>query len=384
MYLDINVLQSVPASNINRDDTGAPKTVIYGGALRARVSSQSWKRAMREDFNRTLTDGGKYSLRTKQLPKLIAKEYTKLHPDLDYYQALLQAAEVCEATKSVTQFDINKIDDIRKEAPLGPDSKTLPTLKTLAMLTPSEIKTFAEGTDQYRENPSKITKKISKQLAKILEESRPLDRALFGRMVASNKDLSIDASVQVAHAVSTHEIQREYDYFTAVDDVTRDSGAAMIETTDFNSSTLFRYGNVNIDGLINNSESTEDAIAGLKLFLKSFVLSMPTGHENSFANKTLPQYVLFTLRDDTPVNLVSAFEDPVEANDGFIDPSISAFEKEFAGTSAFVDHPILTEIVTNKDSNLTGNNIIHATNLTAAINEMTAKINDLLTTQSGD
>ena len=45
LSLDINVLESVPPSNINRDDTGSPKTAYYGGALRARVSSQAWKRA---------------------------------------------------------------------------------------------------------------------------------------------------------------------------------------------------------------------------------------------------------------------------------------------------------------------------------------------------
>ena len=51
MYIDINVLQTVPASNINRDETGSPKTVIYGGVTRARVSSQAWKRAVRQAFS---------------------------------------------------------------------------------------------------------------------------------------------------------------------------------------------------------------------------------------------------------------------------------------------------------------------------------------------
>lgn len=48
--IDINILQTVPPSNINRDDTGSPKTAIFGGVRRARVSSQAWKRATRLDF----------------------------------------------------------------------------------------------------------------------------------------------------------------------------------------------------------------------------------------------------------------------------------------------------------------------------------------------
>lgn len=51
LYVDIHVLQTVPSSNINRDDTGAPKTAVYGGTTRSRVSSQSWKKAIREGLS---------------------------------------------------------------------------------------------------------------------------------------------------------------------------------------------------------------------------------------------------------------------------------------------------------------------------------------------
>ena len=38
LFVDIHVLQTVPPSCVNRDDTGSPKVAVYGGVTRARVS----------------------------------------------------------------------------------------------------------------------------------------------------------------------------------------------------------------------------------------------------------------------------------------------------------------------------------------------------------
>ena len=56
LFVDIHAIQSLPPSNVNRDDTGSPKTAIYGGVRRSRVSSQSWKRAIRQYFNNESAD----------------------------------------------------------------------------------------------------------------------------------------------------------------------------------------------------------------------------------------------------------------------------------------------------------------------------------------
>lgn len=353
MYLDINILQSVPASNINRDDTGAPKTVIYGGALRSRVSSQAWKRATRIDFNQHLTKDDEYSLRTRYVPEMLAHEYEILHDDLDHETALDQAAKICDKVGFKT------------------DTKTgTPILKTLLMVTPNEIHELALATDEYRENPKNL--KSTKDLKKILKVDHPLDRALFGRMVAADPTLNIDAAVQVAHAVSVNEIQREYDYFTAVDDSPSATGAGMIDTIDYNSSTLFRYANINLDKLLANTGSIDAALAGIKRFLKSFTLSMPTGHETTFANKTIPQYVMFTLRDDTPVNLVSAFENPIASHHGYIDEAIERFETEFTNAEKMVDPAVLTTVITAHKTQL--DDADHEKNLTYAIDTITDKI----------
>ena len=81
LYVDINVIQTVPSSNINRDDTGAPKSCIYGGVTRARVSSQSWKRAVRLAFRDMLPDE-EVGLRTKKIVGLVAEEIRQLDPSI--------------------------------------------------------------------------------------------------------------------------------------------------------------------------------------------------------------------------------------------------------------------------------------------------------------
>lgn len=43
---------------------------------------------------------------------------------------------------------------------------------------------------------------------------------------------------------------------------------------------------------------------------------MPTGKQNTFANRTLPSMVYVTIRRDQPVNLCGAFEKPVSAKNG--------------------------------------------------------------------
>lgn len=150
-----------------------------------------------------------------------------------------------------------------------------------------------------------------------MDTRHSLDVALFGRMIADDKALNVDAAAQVAHALSVHEVDNEFDYFTAVDDHLEDSepGAGMIGTVEFNSSTLYRYATVDVDALASNlghDTSEVDATArAIVTFLRSFALSMPTGKQNTFANRTRPDAVIVSIRRGAPVNLVGAFEDPV-------------------------------------------------------------------------
>jgi CRISPR system Cascade subunit CasC len=153
------------------------------------------------------------------------------------------------------------------------------------------------------------------EIEKVFSTGHPLDVALFGRMVADVRTLRVDAAVQVAHALSTHEVDLEFDYFTAVDDEARhnqETGAGMIGTIGFNSATLYRYATVGLHQLAENLGDDGDATAeGVRHFVSSFARSVPSGYGNAFAHRTLPSLVAVLVREDQPVNLVSAFEDPV-------------------------------------------------------------------------
>ena len=145
-----------------------------------------------------------------------------------------------------------------------------------------------------------------------------VDIALFGRMVADDPSLNADASCQVAHSISTHKVSNEYDYFTAMDDISGDdeAGAGMIGTIEFNSSTLYRYATVavhELDATLNSD--TRTSAHATSEFVKAFILSMPTGKINTFANNTVPDAVYITVRSDRPVNLVGAFEEPVHSDE---------------------------------------------------------------------
>jgi CRISPR system Cascade subunit CasC len=176
-------------------------------------------------------------------------------------------------------------------------------------------------------------KEVQGLAADQLMTAHPLDVALFGRMVADLPRINVDASTQVAHAISTHPVEIEFDYFTAVDDEKErnegeDAGAAMIGTVEFNSATLYRYATVAMHCLASNLDDDEDAAAEAAIrFVEAFVKSMPTGKQNSFAHRTLPEAVVVVLREDQPVNLVSAFEQPVSSRDGYSLASVAKLAK---------------------------------------------------------
>ncbi|MCX5206047.1 type I-E CRISPR-associated protein Cas7/Cse4/CasC [Streptomyces sp. NBC_00237] len=320
LYLDVHVLQSVPPSNINRDDSGTPKQAVFGGARRARVSSQAWKRATRTHFASSIPETDR-ATRTKKITELLA---TRLKATTGL------AAEQADrlATALVAPLGIKK--SAKKDA----QSAYLlffgkPQLDTVINLLDGRAPDLAALSD------TELEAEIKKlPVAEQLTTGHPAEVALFGRMVADLPSLNVDAAVQVAHALSTHPVQTEFDYYTAVDDEnTEDSGAGMIGTVEFNSSTLYRYATLGIHQLHDNLADAETTADTAARFLESFARSIPSGHQNSFAHRTLPHLVLVTLRTDQPVNLVSAYERPVRARDGIAEESVSRLAEELASVS---------------------------------------------------
>lgn len=303
MFVDLYAIQNVPSSNINRDDTGSPKTALYGGSLRARVSSQAWKRAMRLSF-KNLLPKEKLGVRTKLAVSLIADIITEKRPDLGD-QAETMGIAVLNAIGVKTKASKRKGET---EGAQETDYLVFIAKRELSELADVAISWVDAGKDL-----SKVDKDMKKQAADVFHGVQAVDIALFGRMLADAPALNTDASCQVAHALSVDRVTQEYDYFTAVDDcVSEDNaGAGMIGSVEFNSSTLYRYATVDLDNLLLQLGDAQATAEGLTAFVEAFVRSMPTGKQNTFANRTLPSTVVVAFRRSQPVNVVSAFEDPV-------------------------------------------------------------------------
>ncbi|NLK58933.1 MAG: type I-E CRISPR-associated protein Cas7/Cse4/CasC [Tissierellia bacterium] len=317
IFLDVHAIQTVPPSNINRDDTGSPKTAQYGGTTRARVSSQAWKRAMRQYFyaNSEQTNIG---VRTLDIVRYVADQMKKIDTGKSDEEAMKRAEDAINAAGIKTK-----------------EQKA----RALFFLGQKQAERLAQAAlDGLNDK---------KQLQQILQDNPALDIALFGRMVADDPSLNEDASAQVAHAISTHSVQTEFDFYTAVDDLQKEdnAGAGMLGTIEFNASTLYRYANVAVHALSDQLQDKDAVIGSLCLFVEAFANAMPTGKANTFANQTLPQALLVSIRTDRPVNLVSAFEEPMRSRDGYGKESIQKLLAEYEKVEKFVAKPALTLVL---------------------------------------
>ncbi|MFE5796291.1 type I-E CRISPR-associated protein Cas7/Cse4/CasC [Streptomyces sp. NPDC056503] len=331
LYVDVHVLQSVPPSNLNRDDSGTPKQATFGGAKRARVSSQAWKRATRTHYASGVAESDR-ATRTKKIRELLAGRLAQAE-GLDAEKAGRLAAALVKPL------------GIKASQKKGEESAYLLFFgKTqldgiIALLGDRAVELAGLPDDDLDAEIKQLP--VQEELTK----GHPAEVALFGRMVADLAALNVDASVQVAHALSTHKVQTEFDYYTAVDDEnTSDSGAGMIGTVEFNSATLYRYATLGIHQLHENlGDDTESTAETAGKFVDSFVRSMPTGHQNTFAHRTLPHLVLVTVRTDQPVNLVSAYEKPVASTHGIAEESAQRLAEELQSvTSTWGSVPALT------------------------------------------
>lgn len=312
LFLDLHAIQTLPPSNINRDEIGSPKTAQYGGVRRARVSSQSWKKAIRDYFNEN-GDKSNVGIRTKHIVSYVAEKIREMDTEVDKEKSMDMAEKVINAAGVKTA-----------------DKKA----KALFFLGDEQAKALAKAAIDGETD--------KKTIQGLLRKNPAIDIALFGRMVADDPSLNEDASSQFAHAISTHAVQSEFDFYTAVDDSAPEdnAGAGMLGTVEFNSSTLYRYANVSVHQLLNQLKDKEATINTIKLLIEAFANSLPTGKVNTFANQTLPQAILITLRSDRPVNLVSAFEVPIQSNTGYVEKSIEKLLEELEKVEAFVEKPV--------------------------------------------
>lgn len=311
LVIDIHALQTVPPSLINRDDTGAPKSAIFGGVPRQRVSSQAWKRAIRRYFENEIGQEA-VGLRSRNLPEVIVNRVMEISPEFGLEEAIEGVQNLFKAPGAKQGIKLVE-PKVSKDGEDSDNQSPYPTTAALLFLSPHQIERAAQAIVDAR--GGKITKA---EATDILDTKHSVDMAMFGRMLADAPAFNIDASVQVAHAIGVHESEPEFDYYTAVDDVLEDAeeiGAGMIGTTQMMSSTLYRFATINVEGLATNLGNVDMANEAAVLFIRAFIESMPTGKQNSFANNTLPELVYVAVRNTRSVSLVNAFEDPVEWED---------------------------------------------------------------------
>lgn len=338
--LELHLIQNFAPSNLNRDDTGSPKDAYFGGTRRARVSSQSFKRAMRMDFKeRDILSAEEIGERTKRAHEAI--------------RDLLKAAgkEAMQADRAA----FNAVDAIIKTS-VGKNKKGEEEKKSsyLVFLGRDELQKMADivlaqwdafekqmadqdaEKDKKKPKPVELDKTIAKSLEGALNGKRAVDIALFGRMLADLPERNTDAAAQVAHALGTHALkQREFDFYTAVDDLKPqdNAGADMLGTVEFGSATFYRYIAVDLAKLRDNlGKDDELLLRGLKALLYATVFAAPTGKQNTFAAHNLPSLISAVVRQDaSPRNLANAFEIAVTPSEkGYVGASIRKLDEEWA------------------------------------------------------
>lgn len=300
--IELHILQSFPVSCLNRDDIGSPKSAIFGGAPRARISSQCLKRAIREYAQQNISNAGFHGERTK----LLVQPFT---------DALIKNNIANEKAQELATRVVSLLAGMRNGE-----------VQTLMFLSPSEINSIAEQIATFGGEP---TDKDIKAFCKKATLTDGADIAIFGRMVASLPDLTLEGAAMFSHALSTHKAENDLDYFTAIDDLQPEgkTGAAMVETLEFNSAVYYRYAALNLDLLFDENHlevlNTEQRKNVVDAFIRSTLMAVPGARKNSMNAATLPGYVLGIYKEaGTPLQLINAFEKPVWSKTGLLEASI--------------------------------------------------------------
>lgn len=366
----IHLLQNHAPSNLNRDDNGDPKDAFFGGTRRARISSQALKRSIRTDkeFQKVFADPALLGFRTKLLPELVREALKQHNISPEEHAAILAHAE------RFGKGDARPVAGARDTAdePVGSDSEPKAkgkkgkdkaaksdgadgaeklTTAQLMFLTQREVTALTAlmvtvceelGVSVFAalETEGGLVNKYLKNKL----EPHAVDIGMFGRMTTSSPFKDVEAAVQVAHALSTHKVEQEFDYFTAVDDISGETGAGMIGDVAFNSATYYKYINIDWEELVKNLGGQRDvAITAVDALLRAAMTAIPSGKQNTFAAHNLPDFALVeVLAKNTPVSYANAFLKPVRARDelSLMDASIQAFATYAAPLPARFSLPV--------------------------------------------
>lgn len=316
LRVEFHILQSFPVTCLNRDDVGAPKTAVVGGTTRARVSSQCWKRQVRlalPEFGATL------GTRTKLIGALIAKECEALG-------ASPEQAQLC-GTK-IEQVFVKKTDAKKgKKAKKTEEGEEVleevessDKTDTLMFLSHKEAVVLAQAFKDKGFNPDEVIsdgKNAAKDVEKLIGKTNhvidALDIALFGRMVAQATELNVEAAASFAHAISTHKVTNEVEFFTAIDDKATEPGAAHMGSLEFNSATYYRY--ISLDmGQLWETLAGQNIPEAVDAFVKALYVAVPSARQTSQSGASAWEFAKVFVRKGQRLQV--PFETAVKAQDG--------------------------------------------------------------------
>ncbi len=348
MFIELHILQNFAPSNLNRDDTGSPKDCEFGGVRRARISSQSFKRAIRRHELFEALTAVPVGERTKWLSRrlrdalMTAKEIDK--NDEEGKQAAMDVAVAFTRYYAGKKGKMDSKNDLKTNVLLYLSQVEVDTLTEFALANWDAV---LEDTRSKKPKYEQVKQVVNKEIIpRVKQRTSAPDIALFGRMLADQPDLEIDAAAQVAHAISTHRVRMEMDYYTAVDRLVElgeiaddQSGAGMVGFTGFNSACFYRYARIDYDQLSHNLDNdSETAKRTVQAFLQTALEAIPTGKQNAFAAQNPTDLALAVVRDDGKSwNLANAFENPVNGKGGFIAPSVREMDRYWGKLTRFYD-----------------------------------------------
>lgn len=348
-FVNIEVIQTLPFSNANRDDAGQPKSVLFGGSTRGRLSSQSLKRAARfygadSEAGFRASDRVNTSFyRTRYIKALVLASISDRHGE-----------DVAKASEKAVETIVGK------DLPLGnKDSKNADLASTLVVLTNEEIDAIADLLVEQG-------KASAKEIENILATSSKKDLALWGRFFASSNASTIDGSAQVAHAITTHSVAIEPDFFVGMDDAadffSDHAGGGHPGDSFYLQGTFYKYANFNIEETVLNlvnanlagktfsydegkADGIEEVVEAItEKFITAFSLAVPQGKIRSTAHTTLPSMVRVSVTANQPVNAVTAFEEPVSGK-AITSESIAKLNAEVASFEAFLGKPLASYVL---------------------------------------
>jgi len=343
-FVEFHVLRSFPPSNLNRDDLGSPKTALFGGKRRLRLSSQCLKRTWRTSSEMTGAFAEtELGVRTAHLPSEVLNMVgTDLTADQQEGLRLLLSMLGRKGAKAEKAGDADADEADDTEATDGDDSApaagaTEATTAHLLYLSRQEIEAVASFARAHGDDLTTLKNKKGKTDTKKLETLRKklqehlsakttrnaVDVGLFGRFITSDEFDTIDGALHVAHGLGTQKVDVEYDYFTAVDDLGEGSGAGHLGESEFASSVLYLFASCDLEQLKENlgerkgdkrvvdAHATSLAARSLSAIAKAMALATPTGKRTGTAPYTPAAYLEVVVRRQHPLSLANAFLQPV-------------------------------------------------------------------------